>query len=377
MEFSSYLLMGLITGALFGAVLHKVGAVRYSRVEGLLLLKDLKILKFAFVGVGTASILYGLAFLLGVNEALNIHPRIMPYMGVAHILGGFLFGIAFAASGLCPGTCLARVGSGKWIAFAAVIGLILGIVIYDLLYPFLVDAGILGSKKSITIYGMFGLPYGVVAVVWGILFMFLAYLADIRDPANKLTHEEEKPKSFIEILKNEWHWFPSGVLAGLIIVWATMQGQFLGFSGSILSFVAWIAYELGHPLGVVPVIDETIMWRAGLAIGVIPGAFISSYLSQTLKFDVVPPSFATAVSPIPWVRLGLVFFGGVFLALGAMIGGGCTTGAFLAAYPTLSVGSLIQSGTFFIVGVLTANLIYFGRWHQFLKSKPAADMLYD
>jgi len=377
MEFSTALLMGLITGALFGAVLHKVGAVRYSRVEGMLLLTDLKILKFAFVGVATASILYGLAFVFGVNEALNIHPRIMPYMGIAHLIGGFLFGIAFAASGLCPGTCLARVGSGKWLASAAVIGLMLGIVAYDLMYPFLVDTGIIAKKEPLTIYGILGLPYGVVAIVWGTLFLVFAVVADWFDPAKKYESSNNKPKSIVEVLRSEWHWFPSGVLAGILIVWATMQGQYLGFSGSLLALVAWIADGIGHPLTTVPAINDTILWRAGLAIGVIPGAFISSLLSRTLKFDVVPPSFAEAVTPIPWVRISLVFFGGFFLALGAMIGGGCTTGAFLAAYPTLSIGSIAMSGTFFIVGVLTANIIYFGRWSRFVKSKPVADMVYD
>ncbi len=376
MEFSTALLMGLITGALFGAVLHKVGAVRYSRVEGLLLLTDLKILKFAFMGVATASILYGLAFVFGVNEALNIYPRIMPYMGIAHLIGGFLFGIAFAASGLCPGTCLARLGSGKWLAIAAVIGLMLGIVAYDMLYPILTETGIIAKKEAITIHGILGLPYGVVAIVWGILFIIFALIADKFDPAKKYS-TPQKPKGLIEILRSEWHWAPSGILAGILIVWATMQGEYLGFSGSLLALVAWIADGIGHPLTTVPAINDTILWRAGLALGVIPGAFISALLSKTLKFDVVPPSFAEAVTPVPWVRLTLIFFGGFFLALGAMIGGGCTTGAFLAAYPTLSVGSIVQSGTFFIVGVLTANLIYFGRWSRFIKAKQMADLVYD
>ncbi|MGC9081076.1 MAG: hypothetical protein ACP5H4_05250, partial [Sulfurihydrogenibium sp.] len=56
-ENSHHLLMGILTGALFGFVLFKVGAVRYSRVEGMLLLRDLKIMKFAFTGIATASII--------------------------------------------------------------------------------------------------------------------------------------------------------------------------------------------------------------------------------------------------------------------------------------------------------------------------------
>jgi uncharacterized membrane protein YedE/YeeE len=148
MEHMSHLLMGLLTGALFGIVLHKVGAIRYSRVEGMLLLRDLKIMKFAFIAIATTSIIYGLADIFGVAEQTNLLPRLMPYMGIAHLVGGFLFGIAMASAGFCPGTCVARVGAGKFISLAGVIGLILGILIYANIQPWLVDVGILGTKLS-------------------------------------------------------------------------------------------------------------------------------------------------------------------------------------------------------------------------------------
>jgi len=374
MEHMNHLIMGLITGLLFGIVLHKVGAVRYSRVEGMLLLRDLKIMKFAFMAIATTSIIYGLADIFGVAEQYNLIPRIMPFMGIAHLVGGFLFGIAMGAAGFCPGTCVARVGAGKFVALAGVIGLILGILIFDASKSALIEAGILGTKEKLTLYGVLGLPYGAVAVVWGILFMILAIVADWFDPAKKINYDKEQ--SFIS-LKNEWHWLPSGVAAGLIISWATMQGEYLGFSGATLALVGWIGHLVGHPLDSVPKITEGIAWHAGLIIGVLPGAFLSAIISRTFKFDVVPPPFAEAVTPIPFVRMVLVFFAGIFLALGAMIGGGCTTGAFISAYPTLSIGSMAMSATYFTVGVLTANIIYFGRWNKFLAAKPKADEVYD
>ncbi|NPA51616.1 MAG: YeeE/YedE family protein [Aquificae bacterium] len=375
MEHTHALIMGIITGALFGIVLHKVGAIRYSRVEGMLLLRDLKIMKFAFMGIATASIIYGLTHILGLAEALNIHPRVLPYMGIAHLIGGFLFGIAMASAGFCPGTCVARVGAGKWFAAAGVIGLVLGIIIYSMIQPSLVEAGILGQKEKITLYGLLGIPYGVLAVVWGIAFIIFTIIADWFDPAKK--YEQKENKSLFQAIRGEWHWLPSGIFAGLIITWATMQGEYLGFSGATLALVGWIAHSIGHPLQIVPNINETIMWHTGLIIGVLPGAFLSAILSKTFKFDAVPPPFAVAVTPIPWVRLVLVFFAGIFLALGAMIGGGCTTGAFLSAYPTLSVGPMAMSATYFAIGVLTANLIYFGRWSRFVQAKKAADEVYD
>jgi len=378
MEHMSHLLMGLLTGALFGIVLHKVGAIRYSRVEGMLLLRDLKIMKFAFMGIATASIIYGLADIFGIAEQTNLIPRIMPYMGIAHVVGGFLFGIAMASAGFCPGTCVARVGAGKFISIAGVIGLILGILIYAMIQPWLVDVGILGTKEKITLYGALGLPYGPLAVAWGVLFIIFALIADWLDPAKKIGYDQPQGDSLAaKIIKGEWHWAISGILAGSIIAWATAQGEYLGFSGGALAFVGWISHLIGHPLPIVPKVSPTILWHAGLIIGVLPGAFLSAIISGTFKFDPVPPAFAKSVAPFPWVRLILVFFAGIFLALGAMIGGGCTTGAFLSAYPTLSVGSMAMSATYFAVGVLTANLIYFGRWSKFIQAKKESDAVYD
>jgi len=38
---------------------------------------------------------------------------------------------------------------------------------------------------------------------------------------------------------------------------------------------------------------------------------------------------------------------------------------------------MVMSGTYFIVGVLTANLIYMGRWSRFIEAKKASEEVYD
>ncbi|MEZ0323004.1 MAG: YeeE/YedE thiosulfate transporter family protein, partial [Hydrogenothermaceae bacterium] len=286
-----------------------------------------------------------------------------------------MFGLAMASAGFCPGTCVARVGAGKFISAAGVAGLVLGIIVYNAIQPSLVEAGILGNRRDLTLYGVLGIPYGPLAVAWGVLFLIFALIADWLDPAKKFYQESSTNES---ILAKEWHWAIGGVAAGSIIAWATAQGEYLGFSGALLALVGWIAASLGHPLSnVVPKITEDIIWHAGLIIGVLPGAFLAALISGKFKFDPVPPAFAQAVAPIPVVRMVLVFFAGLFLALGAMIGGGCTTGAFLSAYPTLSIGSMVMSGTYFLVGVITANLIYMGRWQRFIEAKRISDEVYD
>ncbi len=71
------------------------------------------------------------------------------------------------------------------------------------------------------------------------------------------------------------------------------------------------------------------------------------------------------------------FVGGLGLSLGAMIGGGCTTGAFIAAWPTLSIGSLAMAGTFFGVSMATSNLLFFTKNLDLGSAQKIGDRVYD
>lgn len=88
-------LSGLIIGLLFGFVLHRGGLVRYSRIIGALLLRDLKAIKFMFLSLTVAMLLYGISDIAGVGAV----PRVNPYMGIGHVIGGVLFGVGMGLAG--------------------------------------------------------------------------------------------------------------------------------------------------------------------------------------------------------------------------------------------------------------------------------------
>lgn len=87
---------GLATGLAFGFVLHRGGLTRYSRIMGTLLLQDLKPMKFMFTALAVTALGLGFADLAGI-EALA--PRINPYFGLGHFLGGAIFGVGMALGG--------------------------------------------------------------------------------------------------------------------------------------------------------------------------------------------------------------------------------------------------------------------------------------
>lgn len=349
-------LMGLLTGAAFGVVLYKVGATRYSRIMGMLTLRDTKVMKFTFMTIATASMLYGLAALTGVAETWNLVPRIMPFLGWAHLLGGALFGAALGFVGTCPGTCMAKTGGGagdkKFVAPASVLGLFVGIMAYASLKTPLADTGIVAPIQApLTLHGLLGIPYGAMALIWGALFLVIAFTVD-RLTREKTYEPSRARTSLSDMVRGEWTWVASGAVAGILIVLATAQNGYLGFSGALLAFVGWLSHLVGQPLELVPTINADIAWRAAMVPGVILGGFFAKAFSL--------PSHSAVTEPAPAVLdpKAIVggFLGGVALSLGAMIGGGCTTGAYLAAWPTLSVGSLAMGGTFFAVSMAVSNI---------------------
>ncbi|MEW5740395.1 MAG: YeeE/YedE thiosulfate transporter family protein [Myxococcota bacterium] len=370
-------LMGLLTGAAFGVVLYKVGASRFSRVIGMLTLRDTKVMKFAFTAIATSSALYGLADLTGVAESTHLVPRVMPFLGTAHLLGGAIFGIAMGATGFCPGTCVAKAGGmggdKKFASMFAIFGLIVGILAYNALKTPLTDSGIIATnQKPITLHGLMGLPYGVVALAWAALFLVISAVVDKLTPEKKYPPSKER-KTILDYVRGEWSWLAGGIVGGVVIVLATAQNGYLGFSGALLALVGSVAHLIGAPLEVVPKITDDILWRAMLIVGVFPGALLAKAVS--IKSE------AAVASPVQkeWSTVAVVrsFSGGFGLALGAMIGGGCTTGAFIAAWPTLSVGSLAMGGTFFVASMATSNLLLLTRRIDLPKAQLIGDRAYD
>jgi hypothetical protein len=370
-------LLGALTGAAFGAVLYKVGATRYSRVMGMLTLRDTKVMKFAFTAIGVASLLYGLAAALGVAEPWGLVPRVMPFLGSAHVLGGVLFGIGMGVSGLCPGTCVAKTGGRggekKFATPAAIVGLVAGVLLYAWVKDPLLASGILAAnQKPLTLHGVLGLPYAAVALAWGALFVGIAVAADRFTPEKAYEPGRER-RAPVDWLRGEWSWVAAGIVGGVLVVLATAQGGYLGFSGAILAVVGWGAHLVGHPMEIVPRVNDDILWRAALIVGVLPGAFVAAATSLKSK--------AAAEHPAPKVldRGAIVrsFSAATVMTLGALVGGGCTTGAFIAAWPTLSLGSLAMAGTFFVVSMAVANGRLLARTLDLRAAQAVGDRVYD
>jgi hypothetical protein len=239
--------------------------------------------------------------------------------------------------------------------------MLLGVLAFDVVFPRLPAWGIRSFPQSMTLPPMLDISYGALAITLGVLVLMMVGLAHLFDPAWRRALEAGRSGSPIS---GEWGFATTGVLAGLIILAATAQGQYLGISGGFASLIAYAASVFGTSLNSVPALDDTTAWRAALVVGLFPGATISALTSASFRNVPVTPLWQSTFPSGVRSRAAAVFVGGFFVMFGALLGGGCTTGAFMAGFPTLSIGSFAMGMTFFAVGMGAASLLYWGRWRK-------------
>lgn len=164
------LLLGLITGIVFGVLLQKGRVLRFEKQVGAMLLKDMTILKFMM-----SAILVGLVGLYVLSDLgiITLSHKSMNVGGV--VLGGLLFGAGWAVMGYCPGTSVGALAEGRWHAIFAVVGMLIGAAVYAEVYPVMLtsvlawkDFGKVGISESLGVSHWMVIP----VFVTGTLAMF-------------------------------------------------------------------------------------------------------------------------------------------------------------------------------------------------------------
>lgn len=124
------LLLGLIIGMAFGAIIQLGGASNYHKILGSLLLKDMDIIKLILmaIAVGTVGI-----YALDLVDMANMSIKPTYVVGIA--IAGLIFGVGFAVAGYCPGTCIVASAEGKTDAIVTVLGGLAGALLYSIAYP--------------------------------------------------------------------------------------------------------------------------------------------------------------------------------------------------------------------------------------------------
>ena len=160
------LLTGLVIGFGFGFVLERAGFGNARKLAGQFYLNDMTVFKVMFTAILVAMVgLYGLASLGMVDMSLIwISPTFMP----AQALGGFLLGVGFIMSGLCPGTSVVSMVSGRIDGWVTFVGIFLGIALFTFTVdwvPGLQGLYLAGSGEVSLLHEVFGVPALVLALI--------------------------------------------------------------------------------------------------------------------------------------------------------------------------------------------------------------------
>lgn len=165
------LIIGFLIGCVFGAILFLGGATSYRKILGTLLLKDMTIIKLMLtaIGVGTLGV-----YLLDFGGLANMSIKPAYIWGI--VAGGAIFGVGWAVSGYCPGTCVVGTSEGKLDALFTLIGALFGAFIFSLVFPSM-DAWLIQHANfgKITMEEVIGVSGIYLAIPFSVMLLFMAF----------------------------------------------------------------------------------------------------------------------------------------------------------------------------------------------------------
>ncbi len=177
------ILLALVIGGAFGAVLDRIGASNPNVIWDMLTFRMLGLMKTILLGIGVAAILIFTGQMVGLVDVGHMSIK-TAYWGV--LFGGLMLGFGWALSGFCPGTGICAAAAGRKDAVFYILGGLAGAGAYILSHDWFQAAGlldpILGGKSTIgTIAGrdfpalLPNVPGDIAGVLLGLAFVAIAF----------------------------------------------------------------------------------------------------------------------------------------------------------------------------------------------------------
>jgi len=166
-------ILAIIFGIAFGFILQRAGALEYKHILRTLRLIDLRIAKFMFLSVGISTVGVFSLRTMGLISLDMIKLNI-----VGTLLGGLIFGVGFALTGYCPGTCIGAWAEGKKDAVFVILGGLLAVLTFTLIqdqlftYLALYDAGELMLGDIVSFNNL------ALGALYSVAIGFIVYYAD-------------------------------------------------------------------------------------------------------------------------------------------------------------------------------------------------------
>lgn len=331
-------LQGLLVGILFGVLLQRSRLCFNSAIRDVKMTKDNYLMKMALLAILVETIGFQLVAQLGL---IKLNP--LPFIPLAQIIGGFLFGMGMVLAGGCASGVTYRIGEGYITAFvaaiffgitaAAVRGGPLQIVNKWLGKPITTTnnpSGVYAAtdgKVNLTLANLLNVNPWIIAIIFALLLLVVILVW-------KTTERK--------VTGLNWIW--GGILVGLtgIIAYLSQKTYALGITGGWVNLLRTTTGNLDLSKGV------PYNWIGMEVFGIIVGAFIAALLSKEFKLRMPK-------DPKTFVQVAL---GGILMGFGAGVAQGCNVGHILSGLPHLAISSLV-----FTVFVVAGNWLMV--WYLF------------
>lgn len=175
------IVLAIVIGAAFGAVLDRIGATNPNWIGGMLTLRRLHLMKTILLAIGVGSILMFGGQMAGLVDVGHMSVK-GAYIGV--FIGGLMLGAGWAASGYCPGTGVCAAATGRKDALFFIAGGLLGAAAYMATYPAWKASGMLdaiwggkvtlGTVPGSEFAGVMGMSGDILGIVLGLVFVLVA-----------------------------------------------------------------------------------------------------------------------------------------------------------------------------------------------------------
>jgi uncharacterized protein len=126
------LILGFLTGIVFGFLLQKGRVAKYHVIVGQFLLKDWTVVK-----IMATAVIVGSIGVYALHSAGIVSLHIKPMLVGGVIIGAVCFGAGMTLLGYCPGTSVAACGEGRRDAMVGVLGMLGGAGLFVAVYPIL------------------------------------------------------------------------------------------------------------------------------------------------------------------------------------------------------------------------------------------------
>ncbi|WP_439110794.1 YeeE/YedE thiosulfate transporter family protein [Lentibacter sp.] len=176
-------LLAIVIGAAFGAVLDRIGATNPTWIGRMLALTNLNLMKTILLAIGTGSILMFAGQMAGLVDVGHMSVK-AAYAGV--FIGGLMLGAGWAASGFCPGTGVCAAASGRKDAWFFIAGGLLGAAAYMVTYPAWKASGLLddiaggkttlGTVPGASYDGLTAMSGDLIGILMGLAFVVIAFV---------------------------------------------------------------------------------------------------------------------------------------------------------------------------------------------------------